>query len=206
MERSAAGSRRVRKTVAAFPRRESWATWPSTHTSPSRPIHSATLRATVRTGHGDSGEEGLVTLSRVPSRSPGSAGVPRCSRQAEELLHRRHAGVVHLGGQRDTHVADVPGLVLEPGDVLLVVGVADDVAEPVAVGRDPPAFGGGREAALDVAATPADVGSQSGLVLAVARPGDLDLGLGLTEAGDLVAEGVHLVVVGAVGALHGEPE
>src|SRR3954462_13168098 len=61
MERSAAGWRRVMKTVAALPRRESWATWPSTHTSPSRPIHSATLRATVRTGHGASGEEGAVT-------------------------------------------------------------------------------------------------------------------------------------------------
>src|SRR3954471_23729217 len=60
-DRSAAGSRRVRKTVAAPPRRDSWATWPSTHTSPSRPIHSATLRATVRTGHGASGEEGAVT-------------------------------------------------------------------------------------------------------------------------------------------------
>src|SRR3712207_9231657 len=59
-DRSAAGSRRVRKTVAA-PRRDSWATWPSTQTSPSRPIHSATLRATVRTGQGASGVEGEVT-------------------------------------------------------------------------------------------------------------------------------------------------
>src|SRR4051794_41943847 len=61
MDRSAAGSRRVRKTVLDTPRRESWATWPSTHTSPRRPIHSATLRATVRTGHGASAVEGAVT-------------------------------------------------------------------------------------------------------------------------------------------------
>src|ERR671929_791807 len=59
-DRSAAGSRRVRKTVAA-PRRDSWAICPSTQTSPSRPIHSATLRATVRTGQGASGVEGEVT-------------------------------------------------------------------------------------------------------------------------------------------------
>src|SRR3954469_25145919 len=59
-DRSAAGSRSVRKTVAA-PRRDSWAICPSTQTSPSRPIHSATLRATVRTGQGASGVEGEVT-------------------------------------------------------------------------------------------------------------------------------------------------
>ena len=63
---SAAGSRRVRKTVAAPPRRDSCATWPSTHTSPRRPIQSAILRATVRTGHGASGEEGAVTPPSVP--------------------------------------------------------------------------------------------------------------------------------------------
>src|SRR3954466_10399364 len=58
---SATGSRRVRTTVAAPPRRESWAICPSTHTSPRRPIHSATLRATVRTGQGASGDDGAVT-------------------------------------------------------------------------------------------------------------------------------------------------
>src|SRR5829696_1812208 len=65
-DRSAAGSRSVRKTVAAPPRRESWATCPSTHTSPSRPIQSAILRATVRTGHGASGDEGAVMPPSVP--------------------------------------------------------------------------------------------------------------------------------------------
>src|SRR4051794_29834086 len=73
-ERSAAGSRRVRKTVAAPPRRDSWATWPSTQTSPSRPIHSATLRATVRTGQGASGEEGAVTPASVPCASDSARG------------------------------------------------------------------------------------------------------------------------------------
>src|SRR3954454_21171856 len=58
---SAAGSRSVRNTVAAPPRRDSCATCPSTQTSARRPIQSATLRATVRTGHGDSGEDGAVT-------------------------------------------------------------------------------------------------------------------------------------------------
>src|SRR3954451_24289277 len=77
---SAAGSRRVRKTVAAPPRRDSWATWPSTHTSPSRPIHSATFRATVRTGHGASGLDGAVTASasHAPPTVPlGAAGGQR---------------------------------------------------------------------------------------------------------------------------------
>src|SRR3954452_3219020 len=90
-ERSAAGSRRVRKTVAAPPRRESWATCPSTQTSPRRPIQSAILRATVRTGHGASGEEGDVTPSSVPSPSDGS-GAARGQRAGLdrlllELLH-----------------------------------------------------------------------------------------------------------------------
>src|SRR3569833_3780427 len=185
MDRSAAGSRRVRKTVAALPRRDSCATWPSTHTSPSRPIHSATLRATVRTGHGCSAVEGLVTgraCQRPPCRVPlraceergarrgFSAGVAGCRRQAEGLLQGRHAGAVHLGGQRDTHVADVPGLVLEAGDVLLSVGVADDVPVLVAVSGHPLALGGCGEAALDVAAATADVRPQPGLVLAEARP------------------------------------
>src|SRR5687767_6826624 len=69
---SAAGSRRVRNTVAAPPRRESWAIWPSTHTSPSRPIQSAILHATVRTGHGAAGEEGEVTPPSVPCACDGS--------------------------------------------------------------------------------------------------------------------------------------
>src|SRR5919112_3055345 len=77
-DRSAAGSRRVRNTVAA-PRRDSWAICPSTHTSPSRPIHSATLRATVRTGHGASGVEGEVTpraCQTVPTLRGAARGGP----------------------------------------------------------------------------------------------------------------------------------
>src|SRR3954447_21105220 len=112
MVRSAAGSRGVRKPVLDTPRRDSWATCPSTHTSPSRPIHSATLRATVRTGHGCSGEEGLVATSRVPEARTGSGGVPRGGGQVEELLEGRHPGAVQLGGQRHADVTDVPRLVL----------------------------------------------------------------------------------------------
>src|SRR3954464_14976607 len=69
---SAAGSRRVRKTVAAPPRRESCATCPSTQTSPRRPIQSAILRATVRTGQGASGDDGAVTRRAFHGPSAGS--------------------------------------------------------------------------------------------------------------------------------------
>src|SRR3712207_2184596 len=82
-DRSAAGSRRVRKTVAA-PRRDSWATCPSTQTSPSRPIHSATLRATVRTGQGASGVEGEViprACQTVPTPRGAARGGPPASLQ-----------------------------------------------------------------------------------------------------------------------------
>src|SRR5918997_6040435 len=74
-DRSAAGSRRVRNTVAP-PRRDSWATCPSTQTSPSRPIHSATLRATVRTGQGASGVEGEV-IHRACQTVPTLRGAAR---------------------------------------------------------------------------------------------------------------------------------
>src|SRR5687767_2311246 len=69
---SAAGSRNVRNTVAAPPRRESWAICPSTQTSPRRPIQSAILRATVRTGQGASGDDGAVMPPSVPSAPDGS--------------------------------------------------------------------------------------------------------------------------------------
>ena len=41
--------------MAAPGRREIWATWPSTQTQPSRPIHSPIRWLTTRTGHGCSG-------------------------------------------------------------------------------------------------------------------------------------------------------
>src|SRR4051794_5307019 len=85
IDRSAAGSRRVRKTVLDTPRRDSWATWPSTPTSPRRPIHSATLRATVRTGHGASGEEGAVTPGSV-SRPWNGSGAPGGQRAGLDRL------------------------------------------------------------------------------------------------------------------------
>jgi hypothetical protein len=49
---SAAGSRSTRNAVPVPARAVTWASWPSTHTAPSRSTHSAILRATVRTGHG----------------------------------------------------------------------------------------------------------------------------------------------------------
>src|SRR4051794_24093590 len=75
-DRSATGSRSVRKTVAAPPRRDSCATWPSTQTSPSRPIQSAILRATVRTGQGASGDDGAVTRRAFHGPSAGSRPAP----------------------------------------------------------------------------------------------------------------------------------
>ena len=76
-----------------------WASWPSTHTAPSRSTHSAILRATVRTGHGCSGEVGGVTPSwtvviRLVSivtnggRSPW-AGLPR--QQRPQVVEREEA-------------------------------------------------------------------------------------------------------------------
>src|SRR3954466_2321280 len=60
-ERSAAGARSVRNTVAPPPRRGSLAPRPPPQPSPRRPIQSAIFRATVRTGHGASGDDGAVT-------------------------------------------------------------------------------------------------------------------------------------------------
>src|SRR3954468_1866859 len=107
-DRSAAGSRRVRNTVAA-PRRDSWAICPSTHTSPSRPIHSATLRATVRTGQGASGDDGAVMSPRVadgantpcgPSRDLPPAGSRRELVRGEQgVLLRRGLPSEAAGGQ-----------------------------------------------------------------------------------------------------------
>ena len=53
---SAAGSRSVRNTVRWPGRRVICATWPSTQTQPSRPIHSVISWLTLRTGTGCSAE------------------------------------------------------------------------------------------------------------------------------------------------------
>ena len=66
-EMSATGSRSVRNTVEVPGRRVTWATWPSTHTQPRRPIHWPSRFATVRTGVGFSG-----VLSNATARPPGS--------------------------------------------------------------------------------------------------------------------------------------
>src|SRR3954447_2362169 len=96
---SAAGSRSVRKTVAAPPRRESWATWPSTHTSPSRPIHSATLRATVRTGHGASGDDGAVMPPSIPAGSDVPAAASGVGGHAlQAVAQHPHVRLPRLGG------------------------------------------------------------------------------------------------------------
>src|SRR3954454_633282 len=114
MERSAAGSRSVRNTVAAPPRRDSCATWPSTHTSPSRPIHSATLRATVRTGHGASGDEGAVMPPSVPWTAD---GLPA---PAESAARSEGAGLDRLLLELAQPVAQHPQVGLARAGGLLV--------------------------------------------------------------------------------------
>jgi hypothetical protein len=61
----------VRKTVLAPGRREIWAICPSTHTQPSRPIHSPIRWLTTRTGQGDSGVlRGSPVAGPVDSLTP----------------------------------------------------------------------------------------------------------------------------------------
>ena len=82
IDRSATASRRVRKTVASPCLRLSWATCPSTHTTPSLSTYWAMAFATARTGAGDSSEvsrrEGTgVSLGEGDDRTwlPGAAPV-----------------------------------------------------------------------------------------------------------------------------------
>ena len=56
MEMSATESRRVMKTFPTPARRLTWATWPSTQTTPSRSTQPATRLAIWRTGAGACGE------------------------------------------------------------------------------------------------------------------------------------------------------
>ena len=65
-EMSATESRRVRKTVLTPGRRLTWATWPSTHTAPSRSTQPAIALAIWRTGAGAAG--------RSPAPWPASLG------------------------------------------------------------------------------------------------------------------------------------
>ena len=55
-EMSATESRRVRNTVLSPGRRLTWATWPSTHTAPSRSTQPEIALAICRTGAGACGE------------------------------------------------------------------------------------------------------------------------------------------------------
>ena len=64
MEMSATVSRRVMKTVFMPWRRLNWATWPSTHTAPSRSTHWEIALAICRTGAGCSRE--VSSATRAP--------------------------------------------------------------------------------------------------------------------------------------------
>jgi len=90
----------VAPTPVAAPRLDSWATCPSTQTSPSRPIHSATLRATVRTGQGASGVEGEVTPRACQTGEGPPPGSPRTLGDALEGATRRATSPGAARGQR----------------------------------------------------------------------------------------------------------
>ena len=60
---SAAGSRRVRKTVWCPGGRVTWATCPSTQTQPSLATQAPIFWLTTRTGHGSSAVDGVSDLS-----------------------------------------------------------------------------------------------------------------------------------------------
>src|SRR4051794_39612004 len=66
---SATGSRRVRKTVFMPCRRLNCATWPSTHTAPSRSIQPEIALAICRTGAGRSGEVSSATRETLLRRT-----------------------------------------------------------------------------------------------------------------------------------------
>ena len=67
---SATVSRRVRKTVFMPWRRLNWATWPSTHTAPSRSTQPAIALAICRTGAGCSGEVSMATPRTLGDDAP----------------------------------------------------------------------------------------------------------------------------------------
>src|SRR6478735_6123941 len=68
---SATPSRSVMKTVLMPGRRLTWATWPSTHTAPSRSTQPAIALAIWRTGAGDSREVSRAMRARLGDRTDG---------------------------------------------------------------------------------------------------------------------------------------
>src|SRR5919112_1672792 len=70
IEMSATASRSVRKTVFRSGRRLTWATWPSTHTAPSRSTQPAIAFAICRTGAGDSSEVSRAMRARLGDAAP----------------------------------------------------------------------------------------------------------------------------------------
>ena len=67
-EMSATASRSVMKTVLIPGRRLTCATWPSTHTAPSRSTQPAIALAIWRTGAGDSSEVSMAMPARLGDR------------------------------------------------------------------------------------------------------------------------------------------
>src|SRR6185369_1171432 len=108
--RSAAGSRRVRKTTLLPGRRVICATWPSTQTQPSRATQAPIFWLTTRTGHGcsavlfcsgdacgaglESAASGLVTgpaedrAEQTVEEAPNLYGPPIYVRK--EIVHNKH--------------------------------------------------------------------------------------------------------------------
>ena len=86
--------------------------------------------------------------------------------------------LVHAGlGDGLSHIAVVPGLVAIAGDGLLVLGIAQHKAEFGAVFLEPGVFHRVLEVGADAGGV--DVQGQAGLVLGVAGPGGIALGIGL---------------------------
>src|SRR6478609_2404174 len=80
-EMSATESRKVMNTVFMPGRRLTWATWPSTHTAPSRSTQPAIALAICRTGAGDSSEVSMAMRARLGH----SADPPRLSGMTTDM-------------------------------------------------------------------------------------------------------------------------
>src|SRR6478735_5134584 len=80
-EMSATASRRVMKTVFMPGRRLTCATWPSTHTAPSRSTQPAIAFAICRTGAGDSSEVSMA----MPARLGDATDLPRLDTMTTDM-------------------------------------------------------------------------------------------------------------------------
>ena len=182
--------------------------WPADPAAAAAPIS----RAVFQRAGGLLARRGLRALFCRLLRRPHALRAPRIQRRAlgryqfchghgpcalKELL-QAHAGAVHLPGSGPAHIAVMPGLIADAGDLALLRRVAEDEAVLPAVLHQPFLL---RRVLLllvqDLVAGGHDVQGQAGLVLAGAGrghpAGGLRLHLVLRHAGG--ADPGHLVVV-----------